>query len=204
VAAVPGAGVAAPVGTAPIGGPLLGAVAARGVTALALALAAVLAAGAGARDTVAAGDALLGAVATLEVTALAVALPAVLAMLAGVAWVTAAAAAEVTGCVTDVTVEVTAPSGEVSAWACREKASIRKKIPAAAIASCAARMATRRASGWGISGSHSPGHLTTHGCPGREPRNPGEPAFLPQRHPWQDMSFGHHRTTRADGRQGPS
>jgi hypothetical protein len=31
----------------------------------------------------------------------------------------------------------------------------------------------------------------------------GEPAFLSRGHPWQDVSFGHHRTTGAAGRQGP-
>jgi hypothetical protein len=69
--------------------------------------------------------------------------------------------------VTEVTVPARGPPGwpSVAAWACLEKSSRRKRIPAAAIASCAARRATRRASGCGIDSSH-PGDRAAHSsCP---------------------------------------
>jgi hypothetical protein len=44
--------------------------------------------------------------------------------------------------------------GSVAACACRENTSMTRKIPAATIASCTARRATRRAIGCGISYSH--------------------------------------------------
>jgi hypothetical protein len=88
------------------------------------------------------------------------------------------AAALVTGAVTpdrvDVAAEVTDDSGAVTpdvipespgggssavaAWACREESSTKKKIPAATTANCAARRATRPATGCGIDSSHSLGN----------------------------------------------
>jgi hypothetical protein len=49
-------------------------------------------------------------------------------------------------------------SSPVAAWACLEKSSSRNKIPAAAIANCAARMATRCASCCDIDSSHPLGN----------------------------------------------
>jgi len=51
-------------------------------------------------------------------------------------------------------------SSPVAAWACLEKSSSRNKIPAAAIANCAARMATRCASCCDIDSSHPLGNWT--------------------------------------------
>jgi hypothetical protein len=54
----------------------------------------------------------------------------------------------------------------VAAWACRERISRRKIIPAAAIANCAARKATRRAIGCDIDSSQLPGNSRLpSGCP---------------------------------------
>jgi hypothetical protein len=47
--------------------------------------------------------------------------------------------------------------GSVAACACRENTSMMRKIPAATIASCTARRATRRAIGCGMGYSHPPG-----------------------------------------------
>ena len=51
-------------------------------------------------------------------------------------------------------------SSPVAAWACLEKSSSKNKIPAAAIANCAARMATRCASCCDIDSSHPLGNWT--------------------------------------------
>jgi hypothetical protein len=79
--------------------------------------------------------------------------------------VTGAATAEVTdetGPVTAETADETAGTAEgwssVVAWACLERISRRKMIPAAAIANCAARRATRRAFGCDIDSSQLPGN----------------------------------------------
>ena len=54
----------------------------------------------------------------------------------------------------------------VAAWACLERISKRKMIPAAAIANCAARRATRRAIGCDIDSSQLPGNSRLlSGCP---------------------------------------
>jgi len=49
-------------------------------------------------------------------------------------------------------------SSPVAAWACLEKRSRRSTIPAAAIANCAARTATRYADSCDIDSSHSLGN----------------------------------------------
>jgi hypothetical protein len=51
-------------------------------------------------------------------------------------------------------------SSPVAAWACLEKRSKRNKIPAAAIANCAARTATRYADSCDIDSSHPLGNWT--------------------------------------------
>ena len=59
----------------------------------------------------------------------------------------------------DVT-SVSAPgcSSAAAAWACREKNSRMKRIPAAAIANCATRTAARYASSCDIDSSHPRGN----------------------------------------------
>ena len=62
--------------------------------------------------------------------------------------------------VTEVVTLASGPAAELSvaAWACLEKSSSTNKIPAAAIANCAARRATRRASCCDIDSSHPLGN----------------------------------------------
>jgi hypothetical protein len=70
-----------------------------------------------------------------------------------------AGAADDAGPVSAETADVTAEgagggSSPVAAWACLEKSSKRKRIPAAAIANCATRTAARCASSCGIDSSY--------------------------------------------------
>jgi hypothetical protein len=79
-------------------------------------------------------------------------------------------AAEETGPVTAETADETVGRAggwsPVAAWACFERISRRKMIPAAAIANCAARRATRRAIGCDIDSSQLPGNSRLpSGCP---------------------------------------
>ena len=82
--------------------------------------------------------------------------------------------------------------GSVAACACRENTSMMRKIPAATIANCAARRATRRAIGCGMSYSHRriPDLARLPVFRGPMPR---AEAISWIRKP--DVVFGHHRTT---------
>jgi hypothetical protein len=85
--------------------------------------------------------------------------------------------------------------GSVAACACRENTSMIRKIPAATIASCTARRATRRAIGCGMSFSHRRVPDLTRLPVFRGPM-PRAEVFLS---PKPDVAFGHHRTTISPG-----
>jgi hypothetical protein len=122
----------------------------------------------------------LGAPAALEATGEAAGVTSAAAELTVEMTGAAELTAEVTGDAAELTVEVTAERGdgggdvsEAAACACRENTSMITKIPAATIASCTARKATRRTIGCGMSSSPSPGRGRRAPVTGvLEPRSP--------------------------------
>jgi hypothetical protein len=137
------------------------------------------------------------------------------------------AAALVTGAVTpdteDVAAEVSDETGAVTAdvspespdggssvvaaWACLEESSTRKKkIPAATTANCAARRATRRATGCGIDSSHSLGNQTAHTRRPGAGKAPDQPCTVAEDKALCSVTTVHHRrsTGKARSRSNPA
>jgi len=83
----------------------------------------------------------------------------------------AAASAGLAGVVADVAVDVTVDVGKLAACACRENDSKTARMPTAKMATCTARRAMRRNTGWGTSRSRPVGTDLTQGCQDR--RDPG-------------------------------
>jgi hypothetical protein len=81
-------------------------------------------------------------------------------------------------------------SSPVAAWACLEKRSKRNKIPAAAIANCAARTATRYADSCDIDSSHPLGNSTMQ-AGGR--KAPGQPCTAVEDEAFRTATTVHHR-----------